>query len=281
MHVIFIFQGVVKIINDGVPTLEANANDFQKATNKDQRKKHVFIEESKNLAKMKLEGIQASSEAHDMRLKQRNSKREKVAEQELQARFIKKSGKEKEKQGKNLANDYKSSKNSKNYSDLIKKGMDNKYFGKKVDMKEVQCHNCQGFCHYARDYRRKKVVRAKDNDEAQYAHAADSDSDDVLLMPNTQSSNEKINMWYQDLGCSKHMAGNKTWFTKLDESVKKVIKFVDGRHITSDGKGNIYGYNIKLEKKQMNVYDGDEILILKAPLGDNKALQKIYGIHLF
>ena len=40
MHVIFIFQGVVKIINDGVPTLEVNANDFQKATNKDQRKKH-------------------------------------------------------------------------------------------------------------------------------------------------------------------------------------------------------------------------------------------------
>lgn len=75
--------------------------------------------------------------AHDMRLKQRTTKKEKVAEQELQARFIKKFGKEKAKQGKNLANDEKSRNNSKNHSDSIKKCMRDKYSGKKVDMKEV------------------------------------------------------------------------------------------------------------------------------------------------
>ena len=69
-----------------------------------------------------------------MRLKQRNSKREKLTKHALQARFIKKYGKEK---GKNLINDEKSSKNSKNHPDSIKKGMGNKYYGKKVDMKEV------------------------------------------------------------------------------------------------------------------------------------------------
>lgn len=36
------------------------------------------------------------------------------------------------------------------------------------------------------------------------------------------------------------MTGNKTSFIELDESVKKVIKFADGRHITSGGKGNIF-----------------------------------------
>ena len=36
------------------------------------------------------------------------------------------------------------------------------------------------------------------------------------------------------------MTINKTWFTKLDESVEKVIKFADGKHITSGGKGDIF-----------------------------------------
>lgn len=69
---------------------------------------------------------------------------EKVVEHILQARFVKKSGKEK---GNNLANYEKSSKNSKNQSDSIKKGTGNKYYGKKIDMKEVKCYNCQGFDH--------------------------------------------------------------------------------------------------------------------------------------
>ncbi|KAI5414128.1 hypothetical protein KIW84_058321 [Lathyrus oleraceus] len=47
-------------------------------------------------------------------------------------------------------------------------------------------------------------------------------------------------MWYLDSGCSNHMTGNKNWFTKLDESLKKVIKFVDGKHITSGGKRDIF-----------------------------------------
>ncbi|CAI8595324.1 unnamed protein product [Vicia faba] len=65
----------------------------------------VTIEESKTLSKMKLEELQVSLEAHEMRLKQRNSEREKVAEQALQSRFSKKAGKEKSKQRKNLASD--------------------------------------------------------------------------------------------------------------------------------------------------------------------------------
>lgn len=54
----------------------------------------VSIEESKNLVKMKVGELQASLEAHEMRMKQMNSEREKVAEQEMQARFTKKYGKE-------------------------------------------------------------------------------------------------------------------------------------------------------------------------------------------
>ena len=71
----------------------------------------------------------------------------------------------------------------------------------------------------------------------QYAHAKDNDSDDVLLMVNTQSNTEQTNIWYLDSGYSNHMIGNKTWFAKVDESIEKLIKFIDGRHVTSGGKG--------------------------------------------
>lgn len=97
----------------------------------------VYIKESQNPTKMKLEELQASPDAHDMRLKQRNSKREKVTEHALQTRFIKRFRKEREKQRKNLTNDEKSRKNSKNHYDLTKKVTRNKYSGKNNNMKEV------------------------------------------------------------------------------------------------------------------------------------------------
>lgn len=71
------------------------------------------IEEFNNLANMKLEELQASLEAHEIKLKKRNSKREKVDEQTLQATFIKKFGKW---QRNNLSNDEKSRNNLKNHS---------------------------------------------------------------------------------------------------------------------------------------------------------------------
>ena len=120
----------------------------------------VTIEEAKTLSEMKLEELQASLEAHEMRLKQRNSEREKVAEQALQSRFSKKA--EKSKQRKHLAGDEKSSKNA----DSSKKGVGNKYSGRKIDTKEVQCYNCQDFGHYARYCRRKKAAGEKESDEA-------------------------------------------------------------------------------------------------------------------
>ena len=94
--------------------------------------------------------------------------------------------------------------------------------------------------------------------------------------------------------CEKHAS--------LDESVEKVIKFVDGIHITSGGKGDMSvirkdgwkvdiidvlhvpsmtsnlisvgqlltkWYNMKIEKHHIKVYHRDWRLILKAPLADN------------
>jgi hypothetical protein len=116
----------------------------------------VAIEESKNLADMKLEELQASLEAHEMRLKQRTS--EKVTDQALQAKFTKKGkdeatkwnkGKEKWKKKNNVDV---AIKNSKNQNDSSKTNTSsNKNSKKKVNMKEVQCYCCDKFGHYARN----------------------------------------------------------------------------------------------------------------------------------
>lgn len=85
-----------------------------------------------------------------------------------------------------------------------------------------------------------------------------------------------------------------------------MIKFTDGRHVTSEGRGNIVvmrrngrranitdvlyvpsmtsnlisicqllfkGYNMKLEENMMNVYNGEERVISKSPLADNKTFK--------
>ncbi|XP_058765061.1 uncharacterized protein LOC131638517 [Vicia villosa] len=99
----------------------------------------------------------------------------------------------------------------------------------------------------------RKKQEKKDGDEVKYAHAGDSYSEDVILMENTQSSNEQTKTWHLDSGCSNHMTGNKNWFTKLDESVKKVIKFADGRHVRLGGKGNIYV--VRNDGRKANIID--------------------------
>lgn len=58
-------------------------------------------------------------------------------------------------------------------------------------------------------------------------------------MGNIKSSDDQVKVWYLDLGCSNHIIGDKNWFIMLDEPIKKLIIFVDGRHVTSKGKRNI------------------------------------------
>ncbi|KAK2402327.1 hypothetical protein QL285_051858 [Trifolium repens] len=144
----------------------------------------VAIEESKDLATMKIEELQASLEAHELRVKQRSSN--KAVEQALQAKTQNKKGKDEWKKKKEDSEN--STKNSKNQNvDSTKDANQNKKSSKKkIDKKEIQCYNCQKFGHYARECRSKKVAR-EDKDEAQYANGGGSDSDDSLLMAITNS----------------------------------------------------------------------------------------------
>ena len=263
----------------------------------------VAIEESKDLATMKIEELQASLEAHELRVKQRSSN--KAVEQALQAKTQNKKGKDKWKKKKEDSEN--STKNSKNQNvDSTKDANQNKKSSKKkIDKKEIQCYNCQKFGHYARECRSKKVPR-EDKDEAQYANGGDSDFDDSLLMAITNSEADKSNLWYLDTGCSNHMTGNKKWFLKLDYSVKRNIKFADNIQVTSADVGTVLvkrkdgqestinevlyvpsmasnlislgqllekGYTMKLANRELRIYDAKSRLILKAPLSNNRTFK--------
>ncbi|MCI24217.1 hypothetical protein A2U01_0045400, partial [Trifolium medium] len=71
MKVIFRFQDVLGIVNDGVSELAVKASEAQ-IVNKE-REMAKLLEESNNLSNMKLEELQASLEAREMRPKQRTS----------------------------------------------------------------------------------------------------------------------------------------------------------------------------------------------------------------
>lgn len=60
-------------------------------------------------------------------------------------------------------------------------------------MKEFQCYYCQKFGHYARDCYFNKESKENNNGVVQFAHARSNDSEEVILMGDTQLAQDKTN----------------------------------------------------------------------------------------
>ncbi|KAK2391241.1 hypothetical protein QL285_064719 [Trifolium repens] len=97
----------------------------------------VAIEHSKDLSTMKVEELQSSLEAHELRMTERTSERE--AKQALKASFVKKDQKQNKHGRAQMSEAF--------YSDK-KKYQKRK---EKSDKKNVQCYCCKNFGHYAND----------------------------------------------------------------------------------------------------------------------------------
>lgn len=208
------------------------------------------IEESKDLADMKVEELQASLEAHEQRLADRSS--EKEVTQALQSQILSKKGKNWKGKGKWKQGKYNGGGSNQNqdHSDhdpgesSRKKGDGDKGSRRKFDRNKIQCYNCQKFGHFADECKfNNKGQRKKNSDEAHLAQEnSDSDNEPVLLMttseidpPATASSDS----WYLDTGCSNHMTCRKEWLTDLDPNKKTKIRFADFSTVTSEGIGTV------------------------------------------
>jgi phosphopantetheine adenylyltransferase len=133
---------------------------------------HIVVakEESKNLEELKFEELQASLEAHELRMIERSNNNGKQGEdssdQALQAQYNKK-GKFKKGKGKKQNSKNSNEGNGKNQDSSQQEN--NNGQKKKFNKKEIQCYNCQKWGHFASECKSKKVPRDK-TDEAKFIH---------------------------------------------------------------------------------------------------------------
>ncbi|KAK2451727.1 hypothetical protein QL285_010757 [Trifolium repens] len=137
----------------------------------------VAIEHSKDLETMRIEELQSSLEAHELRLTERTSERE--VEQALKASFVKKQNR----RGDRFQKMETSTSDEKKYQ----RGKE-KYDQKK----NVQCYCCKNFGHYANDC---LLNKERESEEAKIARG-DSDDEPVLLM--AYESDEPVKLTFSD-----------------------------------------------------------------------------------
>ncbi|XP_047173641.1 uncharacterized protein LOC124841419 [Vigna umbellata] len=168
----------------------------------------VAIEESKDLSKMKVEELQSSLEAHEMRMADRNPA--KNDEQALKVHHFKHDEKKKTKKwkGKRSKGNWKFDKDkTENGSTSMEKGgKEEKSHHSKKDKRNIKCFNCNKYGHFASechaDEGKQKQYQSKEANVAQ----ENSDSEPLTLMVTTsgKGSHSQNDMWYLDSGCSNH-----------------------------------------------------------------------------
>lgn len=160
---------------------------------------------------------------------------------------------------------------------------------RKPDRSRIQCYNCEKFGHFADECWFNQDKKVSRGDKAKMARDDDEDVQTVLMVT-TKEEESARDCWYLDTGCSTHMSGRKDWFVNLDESVHNKVKFADDSTLSAARLGRVLikrkdgspsfisdvlyvpgmqsnllslgqllekGYGMKMENKEMKVYDGE------------------------
>jgi len=203
----------------------------------------VAIEESHDLAAMKVEELQSSLEAHEMRLVNRSPI--KKADQALKVHHFKSDEKKQQKKwrGQRTSGNCKSERSDydRGESDSAeRKGRTEKNF-KKKDKSKVECFNCHKLGHYSYECHTDKGKKKRFQKREAYMAKEDSDSEPLILMVTTtaEDSNSKAESWYLDSGCSNHMTCHKEWLINFDAAKKSKVRFADDSYLEVEGSGDV------------------------------------------
>ncbi|XP_019434665.1 PREDICTED: uncharacterized protein LOC109341264 [Lupinus angustifolius] len=182
----------------------------------------VAIEESKNLAELKIEELQGSLEAHEQRLIERST--EKSTSQALQAQITRRGGGPYRggirNRGRGIDYRWKSSNQQdqerpdQDHSlNTIKKTRANNWRGgkKRLDRKRIKCFNCNKIGNLSYECQSSPGQPDSNGRHQSEAHMAKEERIDkkdetpVLLMMTTNQEIRSGETWYIDSGCSNHM----------------------------------------------------------------------------
>ncbi|KAK2402146.1 putative mitochondrial protein [Trifolium repens] len=260
----------------------------------------VTIEETKDLSEVKLEDLQSTLEAHEMKHGEKDQGKE--DEQALYAKFKKfqnnKKNWQKNKNGKDCVEDKPESSSG--------GGGKQKSNSKKKDKSHIQCFKCSKFGHYASECgNEKKNKNQKNGEEANLAENKDSDDDVSFMVTLTDETAESME-WYFDTGCSNHMTGNRNILTDFDNCLNTKIKLANSKSIDAKGIGNVViqrkngrksviekvlyvpgmqcnlmsvgqlldkGFKVVLEDGTMKLFDSKQNLILKSIQSKNRTFK--------
>ncbi|XP_019460150.1 PREDICTED: uncharacterized protein LOC109359910 [Lupinus angustifolius] len=202
----------------------------------------VAIEKSKNLEEYKVEDLQGSIEAHELRLKERNL--DNNSDQALHDSY---------------------------------KPLENR---RKLDKKRVQCYNCRNYGHFASDCKSNRWQKGKEEEAmlSQGECSYDSGEDHCLLMATTKNVEEQAkDVEDIDLFSVEAESIGKVMIQKRDgrRSYISNVLFVPKM------KNNLLSLRQLLEKRYimemkngvLNVFDKHKQMILKAPLSSNKTFR--------
>ncbi|GAU36721.1 hypothetical protein TSUD_318190 [Trifolium subterraneum] len=193
----------------------------------------VTIEQTRDLSEIKMEDLQNTLEAHELKHCERNHGKE--DEQALFVKFKKYQDEKKKWQNKKGSKKGKESVEDKSESSKKEGGQKTK-----KDKSTIQCYNCNKYGHYASECKAPKKKKSQNTEEEANVAQDDSTSeDDVSFMVTITDETTESMVWYFDTGCSNHMTGNKSILTDFNKCLNTRIKLANGNFIAAEGMGNV------------------------------------------
>ncbi|GAU22332.1 hypothetical protein TSUD_106600 [Trifolium subterraneum] len=193
----------------------------------------VTIEQTRDLSEIKMEDLQSTLEAHELKHGERNHDKE-----DEQALFVKfKRYQDEKKKWQNKKGSKKGKESVENKPESSKKEGGQKT---KKDKSTIQCYNCNKYGHYASECKAPKKKKSQNTEEeANVAQDGSTSEDDVSFMVTITDETTESMVWYFDTGCSNHMTGNTSILTDFNKCLNTRIKLANDNFIAAECMGNV------------------------------------------